>query len=68
MDSKTRATQSWNFSSFRQPKGSPKARSPIMSKVVKLLFFVSRGLDGDGTQNLQPIYEIESLSSVGLAT
>lgn len=57
MDSKTRATQSWNFSSLRQPKGSPKARSPIMSKVVKLLFLFNGGWKGDEfgelTANLQ---------------
>ena len=34
--SKMRETQKWNSPDSRQPKGSPNARSPMMSKVVKL--------------------------------
>lgn len=39
-----------------------------MSKVVKLLFLLSGDIGRDEVGNLQPIYEIENLSSVSLAS
>lgn len=37
--SKMRETQKWNSPVSRHPNGSPNARSPMMSKVVKLSQF-----------------------------